>query len=1206
MHSSHNNLILNGLLLLFLCIGLNTLAQQTITENFSYTGTSQYWTVPSCVTSINVTIAGAEGGGTYGGDGTILIGTFTVIPGQQLEINVGGEANLQNGGWNGGGNGVTANGISNYSFGGGGASDIRVTPYTIGDRIVVAGGGGGMGGGNTDDDGGDGGCLNGMNGATTFGFGANGGTQNNGGAGGNPWGGGATGNAGAIAVGGNGAVDICYNLGPGGGGGGGYYGGGGGGSDCWSFGSLGGGGGGGGSSFPIGPNVTCNQGMNNGNGFVEIEYTFGVTYGTDFQTHCDTFTWINGITYTNSNNTDTDTLINTQGCDSIITLDLTILNSTTSTVLDTACDNYSWNGSNYTATGQYNYFTTNSIGCDSTATLDLTIIQTPQTSAGPDVNSCNLNATLNANTAIGIGTWTCSDPNVVIDYANDAGSTVTAPNYGTYTFYWFDDNNYGCTSLDSMVVNFYEQPVANAGNNAAICGNSHAISAIPSVGIGSWSTATPGSSFYPNNTSAQTNVTNPNHLTTTLVWTEDNYGCIDSDYITVAFGEPSSAYAGNDVSICSGDNIVLNAQGGDVYNWSPVTGLNGASGSSPTANPNDTTTYTVTVTNQSSNAIYNGNFEMGNIGFTSDYGYNDTGWLSFGQNCVGFDASMAHPNFSGSDHTSGVGQFLICNGHTLPNQNIYCTSVDVSQNTEYNLGLWVCNLSFSFNPDLADLDITINGISLGTIQSPYLENVWDNFNSTWNSGNDTVANICISNLNTANNLNDFGIDDISFTAMCTTTDDVTVNVVPSPNANANIDEVICGGTHQLTAIPSVGNGLWTTTSVSNFSDATSSNSSVTISDYNTIHTFTWTETNYFCVDVDEVDIYFTAPPTSFGGDSIVICPGENIEITNSNISNYTNFYWITSGDGTFSDPNVLKPQYFYGPADEDNQGVILTLVTENAPCPNAEGNVDVTIRQKPTANFGEDIEICNDGSIAQLSVNLVGTPPFSGFYFNGNNQIPLSNHDSNILVIESNESGNYSFIQLYDKYCEGEGLNQATVTVYPMPEASFSFYPYPSTSIEDPNVNFFNNSSAASNWEWSFGDSTYSYSEEPSHVFENVGVYDVMLIAANQIGCSDSITDQVYINPSYYFFIPDAFTPNGDNVNDCFKGKGKGISEFNMSILNRWGETIFRTSDIEEGWCGATQKTSQICPNGIYSYRIDIYDELGKHYYYTGEVSLLR
>ena len=162
-------------------------------------------------------------------------------------------------------------------------------------------------------------------------------------------------------------------------------------------------------------------------------------------------------------------------------------------------------------------------------------------------------------------------------------------------------------------------------------------------------------------------------------------------------------------------------------------------------------------------------------------------------------------------------------------------------------------------------------ISLGTIQSPYLENVWDNFNSTWNSGNNTVANICISNLNTANNLNDFGIDDVSFVAMCTTTDDVTVNVIESPDANANIDEVICGDSYQLNAIPSVGNGVWSSISSSNFSDASTSNSSVTVSDYS-VHTFVWTETNEFCVDIDEVEIAFTAPPTSFGGDSIVVLP----------------------------------------------------------------------------------------------------------------------------------------------------------------------------------------------------------------------------------------------------------------------------------------------------------------------------------------------
>ena len=115
-----------------------------------------------------------------------------------------------------------------------------------------------------------------------------------------------------------------------------------------------------------------------------------------------------------------------------------------------------------------------------------------------------------------------------------------------------------------------------------------------------------------------------------------------------------------------------------------------------------------------------------------------------------------------------------------------------------------------------------------------------------------------------------------------------------------------------------------------------------------------------------------------------------------------------------------------------------------------------------------------------------------------------------------------------------------------------------------------------------------------------------MLIALNQIGCSDTIIKQVQINPSYYFFIPDAFTPNGDNINDCFIGSGKGISKFQMSILNRWGETIFRTNNPDQGWCGTTQNSSVPCANGVYSYRIDVYDELGKHYYYTGEVSLLR
>jgi hypothetical protein len=90
---------------------------------------------------------------------------------------------------------------------------------------------------------------------------------------------------------------------------------------------------------------------------------------------CDSFTWIDGNTYTTSNNTATYTLTNALGCDSVITLDLTINNSSTGTDIQTACDSYNWiDGNTYTnTTNTPTYTLTNTQGCDSVVTLNLTI-----------------------------------------------------------------------------------------------------------------------------------------------------------------------------------------------------------------------------------------------------------------------------------------------------------------------------------------------------------------------------------------------------------------------------------------------------------------------------------------------------------------------------------------------------------------------------------------------------------------------------------------------------------------------------------------------------------------------------------------------------------------------------------------------------------------------------------------------------------------
>jgi hypothetical protein len=304
---------LKFLLLFILSCLLNISFSQTQTVNFNYTGSVQTWTVPQCVTSINVVVAGAKGGGATGGNGARLTATIPVTPGQVLNIYVGGQGSCGNnsGGWNGGGTGHASNPANvNYnSCGGGGATDIRIGGNALVNRVIVAGGGGGKSGGSSPVAGGAANCQNGAPGVSTYGAGGGGGTQAAGGAGGAPWAGTPPGGqAGTLGQGGNGGF---WSTASGGGGGGGYYGGGGGGNDGCCTGSNGGGGGGAGSSLlPAGG--TCLPSNNTGNGYASITYTpvnlvinptstnvtcFGLCNGTANANYPGaTYLWSNGAT----------------------------------------------------------------------------------------------------------------------------------------------------------------------------------------------------------------------------------------------------------------------------------------------------------------------------------------------------------------------------------------------------------------------------------------------------------------------------------------------------------------------------------------------------------------------------------------------------------------------------------------------------------------------------------------------------------------------------------------------------------------------------------------------------------------------------------------------------------------------------------------------------------------------------------------------
>ena len=101
---------------------------------------------------------------------------------------------------------------------------------------------------------------------------------------------------------------------------------------------------------------------------------------------------------------------------------------------------------------------------------------------------------------------------------------------------------------------------------------------------------------------------------------------------------------------------------------------------------------------------------------------------------------------------------------------------------------------------------------------------------------------------------------------------------------------------------------------------------------------------------------------------------------------------------------------------------------------------------------------------------------------------------------------------------------------------------------------------------------------------------------------SDSVT--VFVRGEIY--VPNAFTPDGDGLNDIFKARGIDIATFNMKIFNRWGDLVFESNDMNEGWNGGTRNSDYYCPPGMYQYIIVAQEEQGEVFELSGHVVLIR
>jgi len=176
------------------------------------------------------------------------------------------------------------------------------------------------------------------------------------------------------------------------------------------------------------------------------------------------------------------------------------------------------------------------------------------------------------------------------------------------------------------------------------------------------------------------------------------------------------------------------------------------------------------------------------------------------------------------------------------------------------------------------------------------------------------------------------------------------------------------------------------------------------------------------------------------------------------------------------------------------------------------------------------------------------------------------------------------------------------------PVADFACDPDSALTNFNNTVQFIDKSTGAEHWNWQIGSKLTTLEQNPSHTFQDTGLVRVRLIVTHPAGCKDSITKELDIRPVIYWHMPNAFTPNGDGTNDDFFGKGflYGVTDFKMTIWNRWGEMIYETSNPNDKWNGEKRNAGGMSPEGVYIYTVSFTGPRGEAKEFKGYATLVR
>jgi gliding motility-associated-like protein len=342
------------------------------------------------------------------------------------------------------------------------------------------------------------------------------------------------------------------------------------------------------------------------------------------------------------------------------------------------------------------------------------------------------------------------------------------------------------------------------------------------------------------------------------------------------------------------------------------------------------------------------------------------------------------------------------------------------------------------------------------------------------------------------------------------------------------------------------------------------------------------------VAVHDISIVIIATPVEVdaGPDVYTTCSATT-EITANTIMGIVSTYDWTLGGNSIEALQTAIVQTM--------ETVELVVNVENECGQTDTDSVTVFIIDTPiTLTTSPDTSICIDGN-AHLWVNANGGEGSFTYQWTG------TNSTTNEAMVNGSNGGGIYTVKCTDQCGRFESAFMSvdvmpitgSFTAEEIGENYYSFVATPTPIEQD------------CSFIWDMGDGTTSTDSSLNYQFDGLAAYTVSLITVNEIGCTD--TKYYTVRPVPILYIPNAFTPNNDGINDIWNISSTSLREYDINIFDRWGNVVFHSKDPKEPWIGNTQEEkSYFAQDGVYNFIIKIKSYDGDSFEKSGFITITR